>query len=187
MDLNIRETGTDLTVFELPNGDLFEVLGSRIAPELDALTGPKVDFLVDDVNEAVKELEAKGSKLEGSVYSTEIQNWANYYAPDGNMYGVTDLFNHPLQKKINDRILFYGPHDSNAYLSNWYPAALYLKGKIWPTTEHYYHAQKMAGTEFEELCRRQRSPREAFEMARRPDVPIRKDWDQVKGGCDARC
>ncbi len=38
----------------------------------------------------------------------------------------------------------------------------------------------MAGTEFEEFCRRLASPREAFEMSRRPDVPLRKDWEGVK-------
>lgn len=181
LGLKVRESIPDLTVFEFPNGDLFEVIGPTLAPEMASLTGPKVDFFVEDVPAAVKELEAKGFKIEGPIHSTPgIQNWANFYAPDGNMYGITDLRSHPLQKQDFDRVLFYGPCDENAYLSNWYLCALYLKGKIWPSSEHYYQAQKMTGTPDEELCRRLGSARETFEMTRRPDVQIRKDWDAVK-------
>lgn len=181
LGLRIRESIADLTVFEFPNGDLFEVIGPGLAPEMEILTGPKVDFFVDDVPATVSELKAKGFKIEGSIYSTPgIQNWANFYSPDGNMYGITDLKTHPLHDQKFDRILFYGPCEENAYLSNWYSCPIYLKGKIWPSTEHYYQAQKMAGTTNEEICRRLGSPREAFEMTRRPDVQIRKDWDEVK-------
>jgi N-glycosidase YbiA len=180
LELKMGESKSNITVFELPNGDLFEVLGPGIAPEMDVLTGPKADFLVENVDEAVKDFENNGGKLEGTIFRSEVQNWANFYAPDGNLYGFTDLFNHPLQVKMPDRILFYGPQEPNGYLGNWYPAALFLKGKIWPTSEHYYQAQKMAGTENEEVCRRLGSPRQTYEMTRRPDISIRKDWDQVK-------
>lgn len=180
LDLKVRTSIPSLTVFEFPNGDLFEVIGPGLAEEIAMIKGPKVDFLVEDVDETIKEFTAKGGKIEGSVFRGDIQNWANYFAPDGNMYGFTDLNIHPLQKQMPDRVLFYGPHGENSYLGNWHPAALFLKGKIWPTSEHYYQAQKMAGTEYEELCRRLPTPRETFEMTRRPDVPIREDWEQVK-------
>lgn len=180
LEVKLREVGQSYVNFEFPNGDLFEVLSPEAAPEIGALAGLKVDFLVDDVDEAVKELEAKGYKIEGPIFRDALQNWANFFAPDGNMYGFTNLTSHPLRQQLPGRILFYGPHEPNGYLGNWYPAAIYMKGKIWPTAEHYYQAQKMAETEYEEICRRLGSPREAFEITRRPDVPIRKDWDQVK-------
>lgn len=180
LGIQVREAVPDVTVFEFPNGDLFEVIGPSQAPEMDVVTGPKVDFLVTDVDEAVAELSAKGCKFVGPVYRATIQNWANYYAPDGNLYGITDLFIHPLHQQTPQRILFYGPHEPYGYLGNWYPAALFLKDKIWPTSEHYYQAQKMAGSKYEEICRRLGSPRETFEMTRRPEIPIRKDWEQVK-------
>jgi len=180
LELKIHETSPDLTVFRLPNGDIFEVIGPKLSPEMDVLTGPKVDFLVENVDCAVAELENKGCKLQGKIYRSDTQNWANFLAPDGNMYGITDLSSHPLHHDLPDRIQFYGPHEPYGFLSNWFASSIFLKGKIWPSVEHYYQAQKMNGTEYEELCRRLRSPREAYEMSRRPDIPIRSDWDQVK-------
>lgn len=180
LEIDVQEVKDGVTIFRFPNGDMLEVLSPEIAPEIDQLKVPKVDFLVEDVDEVAKQLNAKGHGIIGPVYREAIQDWANYITPDGIMYGFTSMKDHPLHQQMPSRILFYGPHGPNAYLSNWYPAALFLKGKIWPSSEHYYHAQKMAGTEFEELCRRLGSPREAFEMSRRPDVPIRPDWELVK-------
>jgi ribA/ribD-fused uncharacterized protein len=55
-----------------------------------------------------------------------------------------------------------------------------LKDKVWPSSEHYYQAQKFAGTEYEEAVRLLKTPREAADMGRRKDLPLRKDWDEVK-------
>jgi N-glycosidase YbiA len=180
LEISIQEVKDSVTIFRFPNGDMIEVYSTEIAPELGHMKGPKVDFLVEDVDEAVKYLSSKGHEIIGPVYREDIQDWANFKAPDGNWYGFTSMNDHPLHKEMPNKILFYGPHEPYGYLGNWYPAALFLKGKIWSSAEHYYQAQKMAGTEFEELCRRLSSPREAFEMTRRPDVPIRPDWEQVK-------
>jgi len=180
LKFELIEIKEDLAVFQLPNGDIFEVVGPSLSPELEDLEGPKVDFLVSDVEEVVKALESQGEHFEGSIFREESQNWVNFYAPDGYMYGFTDLVDHPLHRRLPDRILFYGPHEEYGFLSNWYPAPIYMKEKIWPTPEHYYHAQKMEGTEFEEVCRRLDSPQDAFDMSRRPDVPIRGDWDDLK-------
>lgn len=180
LNFKIIESKKDLAVFQLPNGDIFEVVGPSLSPELEDLEGPKVDFLVSDVDDVVKTLEDQGETFDGEIFREESQNWVNFYAPDGYMYGFTDLNTHPLHEKLPEQILFYDPHDECGFLSNWYPAPVYLKEKIWPTPEHYYHAQKMAGTEYEEICRLQNSPREAFEMSRRPDVPIREDWEDIR-------
>ena len=55
-----------------------------------------------------------------------------------------------------------------------------LKGKVWPSTEHYFQAQKFAGTEYEEKVRLTEKPRDAAAMGRDRLLPLRKDWEQVK-------
>lgn len=180
LKFKVLEDKDIVTVFELPNGDIFEVLSPLAAPEIGHPKGCKVDFLVEDVFKTIEELKSSGCTTTGPVFSEEIQDWSNFVGPDGNLYGFTNMCNHPLSQPGYNRILFYGPHEENAYLSNWYPAALFLKGKIWSSSEHYYQAQKVAGTSFEEICRRQESPRLAFELSRRPDFPVRADWDVIK-------
>lgn len=55
-----------------------------------------------------------------------------------------------------------------------------LKGKVWPSTEHYFQAQKFAGTEHEEQIRLAPKPRDAAAMGRDRSRPLRKDWEEVK-------
>jgi len=88
-----------LTIFELPNGDLFEVIGPDQAPELNGkVSGPKIDFLVDDVREARAELEKLGLRFEGVVLDAPDQSWTHFFAPDGHLYGLTDMHDHPANK-----------------------------------------------------------------------------------------
>src|SRR4051794_34231194 len=51
-------------------------------------------------------------------------------------------------------IHFYGVSDAYGCLSNFSPHPVKLKGKTWPTSEHYFQAQKFAGTPDEEEVRR---------------------------------
>ncbi len=169
----------DVVTFKLPNGDLFEVIGPTQAVELNDMVGLKVDFLVDNVDETVAELEKKGVKFDTSVFHASDQNWINFVGPNGCYFGFTDLFAHP-GHGVGDRILFYGPQGKYGYLSNWYLSPICLKGKIWASAEHYYHAQKFADTENEEICRRLATPRETLEFSRRPDVTVDPDWDSKK-------
>ena len=57
-----------------------------------------------------------------------------------------------------------------------------MDGKCWPTSEHYFQAQKFVGTPYVEKIRKLFSAREAFQLSRDPFVSrwIRSDWDQVK-------
>jgi ribA/ribD-fused uncharacterized protein len=57
---------------------------------------------------------------------------------------------------------------------------IYLDGKIWPSTEHYFQAQKFAGTEYEDAVRMTPKPRDAAAMGRDRNLPLRADWEQVK-------
>lgn len=55
-----------------------------------------------------------------------------------------------------------------------------LKDRYWPTSEHYFQAQKFAGTEHEEEVRLAHSPKAAADMGRERNRPLRADWEQVK-------
>ena len=77
-------------------------------------------------------------------------------------------------------IRFYRLNDPYGAFSNFAPYPIQLKGKIWPTTEHYFQAQKFAGTEHEEEIRKARSPMIAARMGRSRDRPLRADWESVK-------
>ena len=54
-------------------------------------------------------------------------------------------------------------------------------GKIWPTSEHYFQAQKFVGNPMlQEQIRTARSPRDAFTLARANSASVRKDWDNAR-------
>jgi ribA/ribD-fused uncharacterized protein len=55
-----------------------------------------------------------------------------------------------------------------------------MKGKIWPTSEHYFQAQKFPETPYEEEIRRLKSPMAAAKMGRDRSLPLRPDWESVK-------
>jgi N-glycosidase YbiA len=77
-------------------------------------------------------------------------------------------------------IYFYSTRDAYGCFSNFSTHGVELKGKWWPTSEHYFQAQKFAGTEHEELVRLAKSPKQAAEMGRDCSRPLRDDWEQVK-------
>ena len=80
------------------------------------------------------------------------------------------------------KILFYRVREPYGEFSNFSPHPIKLKGKSWPTSEHYFQAQKFAGTEYEEEIRRAKSPMIAARLGRSRKVPLRKDWESAKDG-----
>jgi ribA/ribD-fused uncharacterized protein len=77
-------------------------------------------------------------------------------------------------------INFYAVGDDYGCFSNFSPHPIRLKGKTWPTSEHYFQAQKFAGTSDEDEVRRAKSPMIAARMGRSRKRPLRKDWESVK-------
>ncbi len=75
---------------------------------------------------------------------------------------------------------FYRTGDEYGCFSNFAPYPVELKGKVWPTSEHYFQAQKFAGTEHEEAIRLTNSPTIAARMGRDRAKPLRRDWEAVK-------
>jgi N-glycosidase YbiA len=79
-----------------------------------------------------------------------------------------------------DPILFYRVNDAYGAFSNFSPHAVWLKGRSWPTTEHYFQAQKFADTPHEEEIRQIDSPMIAARLGRERCRPLRADWERVK-------
>ena len=79
-------------------------------------------------------------------------------------------------------IRFYNRDDPYYEFTNFYPASIYLDGKDWPTSEHYFQAQKFTGTPYVEQIRLLARPRQAFDLSRNPTVSRwrRSDWEEAK-------
>ncbi|MGF1694402.1 GTP cyclohydrolase II [Vibrio lamellibrachiae] len=73
-------------------------------------------------------------------------------------------------------ILFYEPFDSNGFLSNFYPVIIDISGVNWPSSEHYYQAQKFNSQELQEKIRQAESPDVAFQLSRQYQDQVREDW-----------
>jgi ribA/ribD-fused uncharacterized protein len=78
-------------------------------------------------------------------------------------------------------IYFYSPREKPyGCFSNFSRHRIDLDGLWWPTTEHYFQAQKFAGTPYVEQIRLASTPKEAAEMGRDRNRPLRPDWEKVK-------
>ena len=79
-------------------------------------------------------------------------------------------------------IQFYAVGEPFGEFSNFAPFPIRLRGREWPTTEHYFQAQKFAGTDREHKIRKARTPGVAARLGRDRAVSLRKDWEAVKLG-----
>ena len=79
-------------------------------------------------------------------------------------------------------IEFYSVHAEYGELSNFAPYPIQLKGKRWPTSEHYFQAQKFVDPKDREEIRRANTPMIAARMGRDRKRKLRRDWESVKIG-----
>lgn len=79
-------------------------------------------------------------------------------------------------------IKFYSTADEFGEFSNFAPFPIRLKNRTWPTTEHYFQAQKFAGTDdpHADAIRKAGSPMIAARMGRDRKKKLRRDWESVK-------
>ena len=77
-------------------------------------------------------------------------------------------------------IKFYKVNDAYGYMSNFAPYSFSDGHKIWPTSEHYFQAQKFLVPEIQEKIRLLESPMDAALEGRNRQNPLRKDWEDVK-------
>ena len=85
-------------------------------------------------------------------------------------------------KSAGEPIKFYNRGEPYYEFTNFYPAAVIIDEQRWPTTEHYFQAQKFVGTPYLDIVRGLPSARDAFQLSRNPMVSQwrRSDWDAVK-------
>ena len=95
----------------------------------------------------------------------------------------------PVKSWHSSDIKFYHQHERYYEFTNFSLYPVQLDGKQWPTTEHYFQAQKFVGTPYAEAIRKQPNARRAFDMSRNPKVSRwrRGDWDQVKDDIMLKC
>ena len=79
-------------------------------------------------------------------------------------------------------INFYNREDPYYEFTNFHPCPIHINGELWPTTEHYFQAQKFVGTPYVDTIRRLSRPRDAFQLSRDPTISRwrRSDWETVK-------
>ena len=77
-------------------------------------------------------------------------------------------------------IYFYSTREKYGCFSNFSWHGFELDGAWWPTSEHYFQAQKFAGTPHADQIREVKTPKEAARMGRERTRPLRPDWEQVK-------
>jgi ribA/ribD-fused uncharacterized protein len=77
-------------------------------------------------------------------------------------------------------IRFYSTKDAYGEFSNFASFPFDLDGMRWPTTEHYFQAQKFHDQAYRERIRLVASPMVAARLGRSRSVPIRDDWETAK-------
>jgi len=81
---------------------------------------------------------------------------------------------------VSDKILFYGVGDEHGAFSNFAPYPISLDGRRWPTSEHYFQAQKFLDPKLREQIRRASKPAQAASLGRDRRTPLRRDWESIK-------
>lgn len=77
-------------------------------------------------------------------------------------------------------IRFYSVADEYGEFSNFAEYPIRIDGESWPTTEHYFQAQKFDDTAYRQRIRRASSPMEAARMGRDRRMKLRRDWESAK-------
>lgn len=78
-----------LSILRLEGGEWVEVFGPGDPHFGEFDSGPVVEFLVDDLDEARAELEGKGVEFLTENHGWGDYRWTHFRGPDGNVYGIT--------------------------------------------------------------------------------------------------
>ena len=79
-------------------------------------------------------------------------------------------------------IRFYSVSAEYGELSNFALYPITLKGKRWPTSEHYFQAQKFVTARDQEEIRNANTPMLAARWGRDRKRKLRRDWERIKVG-----
>ncbi|MCL9781263.1 GTP cyclohydrolase II [Vibrio sp. S4M6] len=81
---------------------------------------------------------------------------------------------------MDNPILFYEPFESHGFLSNFFPANIEISGVVWPTSEHYYQAQKFSSSIIQQEILKAETPDLAFALSRKYEQHARSDWYDIR-------
>ena len=70
--------------------------------------------------------------------------------------------------------------EKNKSFSNFSDNSFWLDNHQWTTSEHYFQAQKFVNTDYFDIIKNAKTPREARILGRRRKFQIREDWEEVK-------
>jgi ribA/ribD-fused uncharacterized protein len=77
-------------------------------------------------------------------------------------------------------VLFYAVSDDYGGFSNFAPYPITVRGQRWPTSEHFFQAQKFQDPKVREAIRKVKSPMQAARMGRDRKHRLRPDWDSAR-------
>lgn len=77
-------------------------------------------------------------------------------------------------------IKFYSTTGEFGEFSNFSHHPIKIKGKLWPSTEHYFQAMKFQTLSDQEEIRKAKSPMEAAKKGRDRRRKIKDNWDSIK-------
>lgn len=133
------------------------------------------NFLRHTLTDAIQFIESKGQQ--GAQSQLQYLSQALLPAPTHPVIigGATTCA--PYSAVPQAALTMWGPHkanhiyfyqSSNPYyeFTNFYGSSVNIEGKQWPTTEHYFQAQKFNNTNIQEMIRTAATPREAFTISR---------------------
>jgi ribA/ribD-fused uncharacterized protein len=83
---------------------------------------------------------------------------------------------------MTSTIRFYRVDDEYGEFSNFSPHPINLDGERWPTSEHYFQAQKFEDPAVRKRIRQASGPMEAARMGRDRKLKLRRDWESAKDG-----
>lgn len=129
----------------------------------------------------------KRNALEQAGIAVEVVNTHPQVRPENASYlqSKNEKLGHYLPLNLeHDRsssIKFYHSDQTWGEFSNFSQHAVYLQGKIWRTTEHFYQAQKFSDPELQERVRSASSPMIAKEIANQLELQyLQSNWHNKK-------
>jgi N-glycosidase YbiA len=81
---------------------------------------------------------------------------------------------------MNDLIKFYSVTDEYGEFSNFAEYPIRIRGKVWPTSEHYFQAMKFESASDINEIRKAKSPMEAARKGRDRRKKIKRNWESMK-------
>lgn len=81
---------------------------------------------------------------------------------------------------FSEAIYFYAKDEAYGEFSNFADFGVEINGLFYPTVEHYYQAQKFEDTAYQEKIRLAPTPKDAAELGKTRELPLKADWDTIK-------